>query len=90
MRMGLTQVRQLLSRAYVAAMQVNNAGPRSQLGAINGAGQAVAAFVRALGPALGGVLWGASLHLPVPGHQYFVFALVTGAMVLLQIIYAAL
>ncbi len=71
-------------------MQVNNSGPRSQLGAINGAGQAVAAFVRALGPALGGLLWGASLHLPIPGHQYFVFALVAIVMMVLQIVYAAL
>ncbi|KAK9841642.1 hypothetical protein WJX74_009288 [Apatococcus lobatus] len=84
-------IRVVSTSVFTCSMvMVNNSGPRSQLGAINGAGQAVAAFVRALGPALGGVLWGASLHLPVPGHQYVVFALVTGAMVLLQIIYAAL
>lgn len=45
------------------------------MGAVNGASQAAASFVRAVGPALGGAMWGLSVSLPFQGHQLLPFAL---------------
>ena len=42
---------------------VNASAPRAALGAVNGTGQSLASFVRALGPALGGLSWGWSHQL---------------------------
>ncbi|KAK9863051.1 hypothetical protein WJX84_012434, partial [Apatococcus fuscideae] len=67
---------------------VNTAGPKSQLGAVNALGQMIAAFVRALGPFLGGLLWGGSLELPFPGHEYLCFLLVACLFISMQILYA--
>ena len=68
---------------------VNTAGPKSELGAINALGQMIAAFVRALGPFLGGILWGASLHVPTPGHEYLCFSLVACLFLSMQLVYAS-
>ena len=44
---------------------------------MNGLGQTLASFVRALGPALGGMLWAWSLgFFPGWGHQFLPFAFV--------------
>ena len=48
---------------------MNAAAPQKDMGSVNGASQALASFVRAVGPALGGVLWGLSVIMPLPGHQ---------------------
>lgn len=42
---------------------VNQSGSGRELGAVNGIGQSFAALARAIGPALGGFLWSASLHM---------------------------
>lgn len=52
---------------------VNQSAPQGTLGAVNGAGQTLASFVRALAPALGGLSWGWSTALKVPGHQFLPF-----------------
>lgn len=44
---------------------------------MNGLGQTLASFVRALGPALGGLLWAWSLEFfPGWGHQFLPFVAV--------------
>jgi hypothetical protein len=50
--------------------------PQEQLGAVNGVGQTLAAFVRGVGPALGGVLWAASLELQQAGQQFLTFTII--------------
>ncbi len=44
-----------------AMLLVNLAAPPKDLGSVNGVGQTVSSLVRAMGPALGGVLWAFSL-----------------------------
>jgi cyanate permease len=41
-------------------MQVNDSCPSRYLGAVNGLGQSLGALARAIGPALGGILWSLS------------------------------
>eukprot|EP00873_Tetraselmis_striata_P027647 jgi/Tetstr1/447911/TSEL_035219.t1 len=53
---------------------VNVAAPPGQLGAVNGMGQAAAAFVRGVGPAVGGFAWALTLGTHLPGHQFIVFS----------------
>lgn len=52
--------------------QINAAGPPGAAGAVNGAGQAVSALMRAIGPTIGGFSWSASISLHMPGQQYLV------------------
>lgn len=66
---------------------VNTSAPRHDMGAVNGLGQTVAALVRALGPALAGVMWAASLALPFQGHQYVPFLALACAALLTQGLY---
>eukprot|EP00842_Homolaphlyctis_polyrhiza_P001507 jgi/Hompol1/2357/HPOL_005965-RA len=56
-------------------IMVSNAAKPGQLGIVNGVGQTCAAGVRALGPALGGVLWAWSRQsgLPFPFDSRFLF-----------------
>lgn len=56
---------------------VNNAAPKHAMGKVNGTGQMLASFVRAVGPALAGVLWGGSMQLSFFGHQFLPFAFFT-------------
>jgi len=51
------------------------------------AGQTLASFVRGVGPALGGVLWAASLELHVPGHQFVVFAVIAAQSLATWLLY---
>ena len=53
----------------VPRLQVNAAAPQKDMGSVNGASQAGASFVRAVGPALGGIVWGLSVAIPFTGHQ---------------------
>lgn len=55
---------------------VNARAPRLQIGAVNGAGQTLAAAVRGLGPALGGVGWSLAQATGLPFNQFFVFILI--------------
>lgn len=52
---------------------VSRATPRAHVGAANGASQMLVALARASGPALGGLLWGATVHIGRCGH-FVVFA----------------
>ncbi len=52
-----------------------------------GAAQTLAAFVRAVGPALGGLSWAVSLRLAVPGHQYLAFAFVAIGLAITRTLY---
>ncbi|ORY01400.1 MFS general substrate transporter [Basidiobolus meristosporus CBS 931.73] len=59
---------------------LNNAAPNEKyLGTINGASQCVAAFTRAISPALGGITWSWSLKagLPYPFNHQFAWILLT-------------
>eukprot|EP00884_Botryococcus_braunii_P018474 jgi/Botrbrau1/530/Bobra.0010s0005.1 len=49
--------------------------PGVEMGAVNGAVQSFAAFMRAVGPTVGGFAWAQSIHLPVPLHQAFPFCI---------------
>ena len=69
---------------------MNTAAPREQIGAVNGAGQTLASLVRAIGPALGGVLWGAVASLKLQGAQVLPFACVSATLACCQGIYASL
>jgi hypothetical protein len=72
---------------------VNSASPVGDLGAVNGVGQMLASAARALGPALGGVIWGGSLSLfvalgvPTWGHQFLPFACAAAVAAATTLIY---
>lgn len=66
---------------------VNNAAPRHALGKVNGAGQMVASFVRAIGPAMAGVIWGSTTQMHLPGKQFLPFAFMTVVSFLTQFVY---
>ncbi|KAI9355683.1 major facilitator superfamily domain-containing protein [Zopfochytrium polystomum] len=62
--------------AFTSVMiMVNNSSTRGNLGLVNGVSQTSAAFVRCIGPALGGIMWAWSLtnELPFPFNYWFVF-----------------
>ncbi|KAK9846301.1 hypothetical protein WJX81_001226 [Elliptochloris bilobata] len=74
--------------AFTASMiLVNTAAPADQLGSVNGAGQALASLVRALGPASGGASWAASISLGPPIGQFLPFLSVAAAMLATQLLY---
>eukprot|EP00967_Tisochrysis_lutea_P067569 scaffold88276_cov15-Tisochrysis_lutea.AAC.1 len=65
------------SSSFTGSIVMVNAAPHaSQLGTVNGIGQTMAALVRGLGPALGGIMWAASLSFKHAGQQAFPFTLV--------------
>lgn len=66
---------------------VNVIAPREAMGAVNGVGQTIAAFVRAAGPAMAGVMWSASLGLAWVGHQFLPFSAAAVAAVVTQVLY---
>lgn len=79
------------NNAFTSSMiMVNTAAPRKSMGAVNGLGQALACFVRAAGPALGGILWGLSTIVPIAGHQFLPFACVSFAFLATQTLYTLL
>ncbi|KAF9116057.1 hypothetical protein BGX27_005086 [Mortierella sp. AM989] len=57
--------------------QITNSAPSHLLGTVNGIGQTSASFMRAFGPALGGIIWAWSLSnkLGFPFNYFFVFFL---------------
>ncbi|KAF9337545.1 hypothetical protein BG006_004148 [Podila minutissima] len=62
--------------SYTSVMlMINNSSPPHLLGTVNGIGQTSASFMRAFGPALGGILWAWSLSnkLSFPFNYFFVF-----------------
>jgi len=61
--------------------------PVTAPGPCAGAAQTLAAFVRAVGPALGGLSWAVSLRLAVPGHQYLAFAFVAIGLAITRTLY---
>lgn len=66
--------------AFTSIMvMINNSATLETLGVINGAGQMCASGVRAIGPALGGIMWQFSLKsgLPYPGNYHLVFVLLS-------------
>ena len=69
---------------------VNNASPKHAFGKVNGCGQMVASFVRAIGPAGAGVVWGSTSQLHFAGKQFLPFAFVTVVALLTQLLYVFL
>jgi hypothetical protein len=69
---------------------VNTSVDPEQLGAVNGVGQSLASLARGVGPAVGGLLWGMTVHLQghIAGAQLLPFACVAGTAVLALLIYA--
>lgn len=61
---------------------VNRGAPFGQLGEVNGAGQALAALVRGLGPAIAGLEWGSSVRSSVAGSQFAAFVTVAATALL--------
>lgn len=84
------------TNAFTACLiLVNTAAPKASLGAVNGAGQALASAVRALGPALGGLSWAWALQLApkLPAwlpHQFLPFAISAGMSLGTTLVYAGL
>ncbi len=66
---------------------VNNASPKHAFGKVNGAGQMLASFVRAIGPAGAGLVWGSTTQLHLAGKQFMPFAFVTVVALLTQLLY---
>ncbi|KXZ56025.1 hypothetical protein GPECTOR_2g1577 [Gonium pectorale] len=63
--------------AFTGSIIAVNAAPApEQLGAVNGVGQTLAALVRGVGPATGGLLWAASVGLHAAGQQFLTFAFI--------------
>lgn len=69
---------------------VNMSVDPQQLGAVNGVGQSLASLARGVGPAVGGLLWGMTVHLQghVAGAQLLPFACVAGTAVVALLLYA--
>ena len=59
-------------------MLTNISATRQQLGFVNGVGQTSAAFVRGIGPALGGCLWAVTTGYVFPFNYWFVFYTLSG------------
>ncbi len=74
--------------AFTGSIIAVNAAPSpAQLGSVNGVGQTLAALVRGLGPALGGVLWSVSLGLHSAGQQFLTFAMIAGVAAATWVLY---
>ncbi|KAG0032688.1 hypothetical protein BGZ81_010299, partial [Podila clonocystis] len=69
--------------------RITNSSPPHLLGTVNGIGQTSASFMRAFGPALGGILWAWSLSnkLSFPFNYFFVFFLM-GTIAILGFIHS--
>eukprot|EP00200_Dunaliella_tertiolecta_P013041 CAMPEP_0202392632 /NCGR_PEP_ID=MMETSP1127-20130417/92481_1 /ASSEMBLY_ACC=CAM_ASM_000462 /TAXON_ID=3047 /ORGANISM="Dunaliella tertiolecta, Strain CCMP1320" /LENGTH=773 /DNA_ID=CAMNT_0048995161 /DNA_START=24 /DNA_END=2345 /DNA_ORIENTATION=- len=77
------------SSSFTGSIVMVNAAPHaSQLGTVNGIGQTMAALVRGLGPALGGIMWAASLSFKHAGQQAFPFTLVALVAIAAHVMYA--
>ncbi|KAK9814275.1 hypothetical protein WJX72_003276 [[Myrmecia] bisecta] len=70
-----------------AIILMTRTAPAENMGAVNGAGQTLASFGRAAGPALGGILWALTIQTGLPGHQYLAFACTAAAALLAQLLY---
>ncbi|KAG0200866.1 hypothetical protein BGX28_006177 [Mortierella sp. GBA30] len=71
--------------SYTSVMvMITNSSPPHLLGMVNGIGQTSASFMRAFGPALGGIVWAWSLSnkLNFPFNYFFVFFLIGTVAVL--------
>ena len=68
-------------------IMVNNASPKHAFGKVNGCGQMFASFVRAIGPAGAGLVWGWTTQLQLPASQFLPFAFVAVVSVLTQFLY---
>ncbi|KAF9280002.1 hypothetical protein BGZ88_012430 [Linnemannia elongata] len=71
--------------SYTSVMvMITNSSPPHLLGTVNGIGQTSASFMRAFGPALGGIFWAWSLgnKLNFPFNYFFVFFLMATIAVL--------
>jgi hypothetical protein len=71
---------------------VNLVAPKESLGAVNGLGQTLASGVRALGPALAGIMWAGSIQVfnalgQLWGHQFLPFSFVSFVAFLTLFIY---
>lgn len=77
------------NNAFTSSMVlVNEAAPRESIGLVNGAGQTLASFVRAVGPALGRGLWGfAATSLRPPLGQFLPFFLVSLGLLASSLVY---
>ncbi|KAG0054512.1 hypothetical protein BGZ83_011106 [Gryganskiella cystojenkinii] len=76
--------------SYTSVMvMITNSAPAHLLGTVNGIGQTSASFMRAFGPALGGILWAWSLSnkLEFPFNYFFVFFLM-GTIALLGFVHS--
>eukprot|EP00775_Hariotina_reticulata_P003088 gene3088-3367_t len=70
---------------------VNALSKPEQLGAVNGVGQTLASLARGLGPAVAGVLWGATVEgLKVQGAQMVPYLMVALTAILGLVIYCCL
>ena len=56
---------------------VNKFCPAAKRGEVNGVSQSLASFFRAVGPFLGGLLWGVFSGLSVPGAQLIPFIVIS-------------
>ncbi len=73
---------------HVQAMQ-NRFCPPSKRGEVNGVSQSLASFVRAVGPFLGGLLWGvcSGLSGSLPGAQLLPFVFISVITICTAVIY---
>lgn len=69
---------------------VNLTAPIEQIGPVNGAGNTIAAGMRALGPALSGQLWALSLATGIKGNQFLAFGVVASAFLATRIMYGCI
>lgn len=68
--------------------QFHGAPPRhAHVAQVNGVGQTIASAVRAAAPALGGIAWGWSTSLSLPGHQFLPFACVAAVALGTLVVY---
>lgn len=67
---------------------INTVAPMSQIGAVNGASQTLAALARAAGPAIGGNVWATFSKLTTAGVQYLPFAAIVVGIAATELLYA--
>ena len=87
--MSLRHVSNVFTFTSVMIM-INNSAGKGKLGIVNGLGQTMAAFVRSIGPALGGTMWAWSLSDShrFPYNYWFVFLVlvILGSITIIQIL----
>jgi hypothetical protein len=68
--------------------QFISVAPSGEMGTVNGAAQTLASFMRAIGPALGGLTWALCTRIKAPLHQALPFVVVSIGFLATRLLYS--